>query len=86
MLNGKGLAGYLTTLDGRHLVFAVYANGVLLPDNQPDPAQSIVGQALGEIAAAAYSAPPETPEVPAISSSAAGPRAKNRAPAVPAAQ
>ena len=86
MLNGKGLAGYLTTLDGRHLVFAVYANGVLLPDNQADPAQSMVGQALGEIAAAAYSAPPETPDVPATSSSAAGPRVKNRAPAVPAAE
>ncbi len=83
MLNGKGLAGYLTTLDGRHLVFAIYANGVLLPDDQPDPAQSIVGQALGEIAVAAYSALPETPDVSAPSSAATGAPVKNSAPLAP---
>jgi D-alanyl-D-alanine carboxypeptidase/D-alanyl-D-alanine-endopeptidase (penicillin-binding protein 4) len=85
MLNGKGLAGYLTTLDGRHLVFALYINSVLLPDNQPDPAQSMVGQALGEIAAAAYSAQPPAPDTSALTSSAAASPMKDGIPAEPAA-
>ncbi|HYK39099.1 MAG TPA: D-alanyl-D-alanine carboxypeptidase/D-alanyl-D-alanine-endopeptidase [Candidatus Eremiobacteraceae bacterium] len=55
MLNGKGLAGYVITKSGRKLAFAVYVNHVSLPDI-PDAAQSIGGQALGEIAAAAYDA------------------------------
>jgi D-alanyl-D-alanine carboxypeptidase/D-alanyl-D-alanine-endopeptidase (penicillin-binding protein 4) len=59
MLNGKGLAGYMTTPDGRHLAFAAYANRVSLPMDDPDAAQNVVGQALGEIAAAIYSAPIE---------------------------
>jgi len=59
MLNGKGLAGYTTTLDGRHLAFAAYINRVSLPLDDPDAAQNVAGQALGEIAAAIYfSAPP----------------------------
>ncbi len=61
MVTGKGLAGYLTTADGRHLAFAAYANRVKVPLDMPDAAQVIVGQALGEIAAAAYTAPPEKP-------------------------
>jgi dihydroorotase/N-acyl-D-amino-acid deacylase len=56
MLNGKGLAGYVTTARGQKLVFAAYVNHVALPAD-PNAAQSIVGQALGEIAAAAYDAP-----------------------------
>jgi dihydroorotase/N-acyl-D-amino-acid deacylase len=56
MLNGKGLAGYVLTASGQKLVFAAYVNHVsLAPD--PDAAQQVAGQALGEIAAAAYDAP-----------------------------
>jgi D-alanyl-D-alanine carboxypeptidase/D-alanyl-D-alanine-endopeptidase (penicillin-binding protein 4) len=59
MLNGKGLAGYVITASGQKLVFAVYLNHVSLPLD-PDAAQSVAGQALGEIAAAAYDAPLES--------------------------
>jgi N-acyl-D-amino-acid deacylase len=55
MLNGKGLAGYVLTKDGKRLAFAAYVNHVsLAPD--PEAAQQVAGQALGEIAAAAYDA------------------------------
>jgi dihydroorotase/N-acyl-D-amino-acid deacylase len=64
MLNGKGLAGYVITASGERLVFAAYVNHVSLsPD--PEAAQSVAGQALGEIAAAAYDAPLETASDPA---------------------
>ncbi len=53
MVTGKGLAGYITTANGHHLAFAAYANNVAVPA-MPDAVQNIVGQALGEIAAAAY--------------------------------
>jgi len=53
MLNGKGLAGYVITKSGRKLAFAAYINHVSLP-NDPDSAQNVAGQALGEIAASAY--------------------------------
>jgi D-alanyl-D-alanine carboxypeptidase/D-alanyl-D-alanine-endopeptidase (penicillin-binding protein 4) len=53
MLNGKGLAGYVITKDGKKLAFAAYVNHVSLP-HDPDAAQNVAGQALGEIAAAAY--------------------------------
>jgi D-alanyl-D-alanine carboxypeptidase/D-alanyl-D-alanine-endopeptidase (penicillin-binding protein 4) len=56
MVNGKGLAGYLTTADGRHLAFAIYANNIPLKD--PAAVTPVVGEALGEIAAAAYDARP----------------------------
>ena len=55
MLNGKGLAGYVITKSGRKLAFAAYVNHVALPPD-PDSAQNVAGQALGEIAAAAYDA------------------------------
>jgi len=55
MLNGKGLAGYVITASGEKLVFAAYVNHVSLPLD-PEAAQSVAGQALGEIAAAAYDA------------------------------
>jgi len=55
MLNGKGLAGYVITKSGRKLVFAAYVNHVSLPPD-PNAAQQVGGQALGEIAAAAYDA------------------------------
>jgi PBP4 family serine-type D-alanyl-D-alanine carboxypeptidase len=53
MLNGKGLAGYVIAKSGRKLAFAAYVNHVSLP-NDPDAAQKVAGQALGEIAASAY--------------------------------
>ncbi len=56
MLNGKGLAGYVMTKSGKMLVFTAYVNHVAIPD-EPDSSQKIGGQALGEIAAAAYDAP-----------------------------
>ena len=55
MLNGKGLAGYVITKSGRKLAFAAYVNHVALPPD-PESAQTVAGQALGEIAAAAYDA------------------------------
>jgi D-alanyl-D-alanine carboxypeptidase/D-alanyl-D-alanine-endopeptidase (penicillin-binding protein 4) len=56
MLNGKGLAGYVQTKSGKTLAFAAYVNHVSMPADQ-ESAQKIAGQALGEIAAAAYDAP-----------------------------
>lgn len=53
LVTGKGLAGYLTTIEGLRLAFAIYVNNVAVPD-EPDAVKRIVGQALGEIAAAAY--------------------------------
>jgi len=55
MLNGKGLTGYVITKSGRKLAFAAFVNHVALPPD-PESAQSVAGQALGEIAAAAYDA------------------------------
>ena len=56
MVTGKGLAGYMETASGQHLVLAVYANMVAVPMD-PEATQKIVGEALGEIAAAAYDSP-----------------------------
>lgn len=53
MLTAKGLAGYITTAQGEHLVFAAYVNRVSLSFDQ-DEITRVAGQALGEIAAAAY--------------------------------
>lgn len=53
LVTGKGLAGYITTADGRHLAFAAYVNNVSV-STDPDAVTQVVGQALGEIAAAAY--------------------------------
>jgi D-alanyl-D-alanine carboxypeptidase/D-alanyl-D-alanine-endopeptidase (penicillin-binding protein 4) len=55
IVDGKGLAGYMTTADGRHLALAIYANNVPLEDGTL--VTPVVGEALGEIAAAAYDAP-----------------------------
>src|SRR5208337_2257684 len=55
MLNGKGLAGFVQTKSGKTLVFAAYVNHTALPD-EPEISQKVAGQALGEIAAAAYDA------------------------------
>lgn len=53
LVTGKGLAGYMTTKKGEHLAFAIYINNVSVP-TEPDAVKKIVGQAVGEIAAAAY--------------------------------
>jgi len=55
IVDGKGLAGYMTTADGRHLALAIYANNIPLSDGTL--VTPLVGDALGEIAAAAYDAP-----------------------------
>src|SRR5579864_3083756 len=54
MVTGKGLAGYMQTSKGEHLAFAAYLNMVDAPMNDPEAVQKIAGEALGEIAAAAY--------------------------------
>ena len=54
MVDGKGLAGYVKTKDGRMLAIAAYANFVAV---DPGVGAHPVGDALGEIAAAAYDAP-----------------------------
>jgi D-alanyl-D-alanine carboxypeptidase/D-alanyl-D-alanine-endopeptidase (penicillin-binding protein 4) len=56
LVTGKGLAGYMTTAAGRRLAFAIYANNVSV-SKEPNEIKRVVGQALGEIAAAAYEAP-----------------------------
>jgi D-alanyl-D-alanine carboxypeptidase/D-alanyl-D-alanine-endopeptidase (penicillin-binding protein 4) len=55
LITGKGLAGYITTADNRHLAFTIYVNNVSV-STEPNAATDVVGQALGEIAAAAYEA------------------------------
>ncbi|PYT68690.1 MAG: D-alanyl-D-alanine carboxypeptidase/D-alanyl-D-alanine-endopeptidase [Acidobacteria bacterium] len=55
MLNGKGLVGYVITKDNKKLAFAAYVNHVTLPPDM-EAAQTVAGEALGEIAGAAYDA------------------------------
>jgi len=57
LITGKGLAGYTTTPDGRHLAFAFYVNNVERTDDQD--VSDMCGQALGEIASALYALPLE---------------------------
>lgn len=57
MVTGKGLAGYMDTAGGQHLMLALYANMVSVSMDDPEAMQKVVGEALGEIAAAAYDAP-----------------------------
>jgi len=57
MITGKGLSGYMQTSSGEHLAFAAYVNMVSAPMNDPDAVQKIAGEALGEIASAAYDSP-----------------------------
>jgi len=54
MVNGKGLAGYLETKDGKQIIFAVFVNH--LPVGPEMPAVLKLGDVLAEIAAAAYDA------------------------------
>jgi PBP4 family serine-type D-alanyl-D-alanine carboxypeptidase len=57
MVTGKGLAGYMDTARGQHLILALYVNMVSVSTEDPDATRKIAGEALGEIAAAAYDAP-----------------------------
>jgi len=68
MLNGKGLAGYVITSTGQKLALAVYLNNVSLSGTDPNATQEVAGQAVGEIAAAAYDAPLDTPAPAAAAS------------------
>jgi D-alanyl-D-alanine carboxypeptidase/D-alanyl-D-alanine-endopeptidase (penicillin-binding protein 4) len=52
MITGKGLAGYFTRPDGRRFAFAVYINNVDVKGD--DAVRKIVGEAVGELAAAGY--------------------------------
>jgi N-acyl-D-amino-acid deacylase len=62
MVTGKALAGYFTTASGEHFAFAVFANRAAVP-SKDDAATRIVGQAVGEIAAAGYLAANSNPEL-----------------------
>src|SRR5438876_3719484 len=57
MVTGKGLAGYMATASGQHLMLALYVNMVSVSMDDPEATQKIAGEALGEIASAAYDAP-----------------------------
>ena len=57
IISGKGLAGYMDTASGQHLILALYVNMVSVSLDDPEAAQKVAGEALGEIAAAAYDAP-----------------------------
>jgi D-alanyl-D-alanine carboxypeptidase/D-alanyl-D-alanine-endopeptidase (penicillin-binding protein 4) len=52
MVTAKGLAGYFTRPGGRRFAFAVYINNVVVKGDSA--VKRIVGQAVGEIAAAGY--------------------------------
>jgi len=52
MVTAKGLAGYITNTAGKRWAFAAYVNRVAVPDEQA--ITEIVGQLMGEIAAAGY--------------------------------
>ncbi len=53
VIEGKGLAGFVDTKDGHRLIFAAYINFVPFAEMNEESTKK-VGDALGEIAAAAY--------------------------------
>ncbi len=53
LVTGKGLAGYATTESGKNLIVVVYVNKVFVT-LAPDKVTRVVGQALGEVAAATW--------------------------------
>lgn len=65
IVTGKGLAGYMETAQGEHLIFALYVNMVPIALD-PDAAQTVAGEALGEIAAAAYETGSHSPADQAV--------------------
>ncbi len=56
VVNGKGLAGYLETKNGKQLIVAIFVNHV--PAGADIKTVLRVGDALAEIAAAAYETTP----------------------------
>jgi D-alanyl-D-alanine carboxypeptidase/D-alanyl-D-alanine-endopeptidase (penicillin-binding protein 4) len=52
LVTAKGLAGYITTANGRHLIIAAYVNNVAVAKGED--IKAVVGQAMGEVAAAAW--------------------------------
>ncbi len=73
MVTGKGLAGYMDTASGKHLILALYVNMVAVSLDDPDAVQKIPGEALGEIASAAYDSIPAamSAQAPAMPATAA---------------
>lgn len=63
-VTGKGLAGYMDTASGQHLILALYVNMVSVSLDDPDATRKIAGEALGEIAAAAWDAPLPATDTP----------------------
>jgi len=57
LITAKGLGGYFTSPAGKRYALAIYVNNVAVPLDQ-DATTRIVGQALGEVAATAYSTLP----------------------------
>jgi PBP4 family serine-type D-alanyl-D-alanine carboxypeptidase len=57
LVTAKGLGGYFTSPGGRRYALSIYVNNVSVPLDQAATTR-IVGQALGEVAAAAYSTLP----------------------------
>ncbi|HEY7160375.1 MAG TPA: D-alanyl-D-alanine carboxypeptidase/D-alanyl-D-alanine-endopeptidase [Acidobacteriota bacterium] len=53
MVDSKALAGYMTTKSGKKISFAIFLNHVPV-GSDPNAVRDICGQAVGEIAAAAY--------------------------------
>lgn len=52
MITAKGLAGYMTSADGRHLAFCIYLNNMAAARGQDGAL--IAGQILGELATAGF--------------------------------
>ena len=57
LVTAKGLGGYFTSPSGRRYAVSIYVNNVAVPLDQ-DAVTRIVGQALGEVASAAYATLP----------------------------
>lgn len=57
LITAKGLGGYFTSPAGKRYALAIYVNNVAVPLDE-DATTRIVGQALGEVAATAYSTLP----------------------------
>ena len=57
VMRAKGMVGYVNTIDGRRLSYAVYINDTPLPRDTPSVPwewMGIIGSAIGEIVEAAY--------------------------------
>lgn len=53
IVTAKALVGYMTTKKGSRIIFSIYISNVLI-NSDPDAATKLIGQAIGEMAAAAY--------------------------------